>query len=86
MRSCRWGIFFFFAWVALIQAQQKAETLKPVKPFAQSAVTSDSTRLPVKRVVLYKNGVGYFEHSAQVHGDQELAIEFTTSPKPSSIH
>jgi len=79
MRSCRWGIFFFFAWVALIQAQQKAETLKPVKPFAQSAVTSDSTRLPVKRVVLYKNGVGYFEHSAQVHGDQELAIDFTTA-------
>src|SRR5439155_26465447 len=79
MRSCRWGIFFFFAWVALIQAQQKAETLKPVKPFVQSAITSDSTRLPVKRVVLYKNGVGYFEHSAQVHGDQELAIDFTTA-------
>jgi hypothetical protein len=35
-------------------------------------------RLPVKRVVLYKNGVGYFEHSARVHGNQELAIDFTT--------
>jgi len=32
----------------------------------------------VKRVVLYKNGVGYFEHSARVHGNQELNIDFTT--------
>ena len=39
----------------------------------------DSSRLPVKRVVLYKNGVGYFEHSARVRGDQELGIDFTTA-------
>src|SRR6185312_10764327 len=31
------------------------------------------------RVVLYKNGVGYFEHSAKVHGNQELGIDFTTA-------
>jgi hypothetical protein len=36
-------------------------------------------RLPVKRVVLYKNGVGYFEHSARVRGNQELGIDFTTA-------
>jgi uncharacterized protein with PIN domain len=35
--------------------------------------------LPVKRVVLYKNGVGYFEHSARVQGTQELNIDFTTA-------
>jgi len=29
--------------------------------------------------VLYKNGVGYFEHSARVRGNQELAIDFTTA-------
>ena len=28
--------------------------------------------------MLYKNGVGYFEHSARVHGNQELGIDFTT--------
>ncbi len=39
----------------------------------------DHNRLPVQRVVLYKNGVGYFEHSARVHGTQELNIDFTTS-------
>ena len=79
MCSCRWGVFFFFACVALIQAQQKTETPKPVKSLAEPAVTNDSTRLPVKRVVLYKNGVGYFEHSALVRGNRELAIDFTTA-------
>ena len=43
------------------------------------AQTHDSSRLPVKRVVLYKNGVGYFEHSARVQGTQELNIDFTTA-------
>jgi len=49
--------------------------------FAQqssSSADSDAARLPVKRVVLYKNGVGYFEHSARVRGNQELGIDFTT--------
>lgn len=38
-----------------------------------------SARLPVKRVVLYKNGVGYFEHRAHVHGTQDLNIDFTSA-------
>ena len=52
------------------------------KPGARTAadVAADSQeRLPVKRVVLYKNGVGYFEHSARVRGTQELNIDFTTA-------
>jgi hypothetical protein len=48
--------------------------------FAATAAEGDAgSRLPVKRVVLYKNGVGYFEHSARVRGNQDLAIDFTTS-------
>src|SRR5438045_552575 len=35
-------------------------------------------QLPVKRVVLYKNGVGYFEHVGRVQGNQEVAIPFTS--------
>src|SRR5690242_5638444 len=48
--------------------------------FAQSpaAPPKSSAELPVKRVVLYKNGVGYFEHSGNVLGSQELNIQFTT--------
>src|SRR5262249_19716001 len=37
------------------------------------------SHLPVKDVVLYKNGVGYFEHSGRVHGNEELSIDFTTA-------
>ncbi len=51
-----------------------------VSTFAETQAAGDaSDRLPVKRVVLYKNGVGYFEHMAHVRGTQELSIDFTTS-------
>lgn len=56
---------------------------KPAKPQptpTPAVVSADtSARLPIKRVVLYKNGVGYFEHTARVHGTQELSIDFTTA-------
>lgn len=35
-------------------------------------------KLPVKRVVLYKNGVGYFEHLGQVRDNQDVGISFTS--------
>ena len=35
--------------------------------------------LPVRKVVLYKNGVGYFEHTGSVTGNQRVAIDFTSS-------
>ena len=35
--------------------------------------------LPVRKVVLYKNGVGYFEHAGTVNGNQRVAIDFTSS-------
>ena len=34
--------------------------------------------LPVRKVVLYKNGVGYFEHAGTVNGHQRVAIDFTS--------
>ena len=34
--------------------------------------------LPVKRVVLYKNGVGYFEHLGKVRNAQDVTISFTS--------
>src|SRR5437867_269042 len=64
----------------LVSAQTKPEASKPaaVKAVSFSADNDNSSRLPVKRVVLYKNGVGYFEHSARVRGNQDLGIDFTT--------
>ena len=61
-------------------AQKTADHPKPQPAQATSPAAADSSaRLPVKRVVLYKNGVGYFEHTARVHGTQDLSIDFTTS-------
>src|SRR5689334_11958810 len=36
-------------------------------------------KLPLRRVVLYENGVGYFQHTGRINGDQELGIHFTTA-------
>ena len=52
--------------------------------FAQTSTpvvgpTSSTARLPVTRVILYKNGVGYFEHSGHVRGSQDVNIDFTTA-------
>src|SRR5271166_808469 len=42
----------------------------------ESAATG---KLPVRRVVLYKNGVGYFEHLGHVRGSQDVHIDFTSA-------
>ncbi len=39
----------------------------------------ETTRLPVRRVVLFKNGVAYVEHMGAVSGSQSVSIDFTTS-------
>jgi archaellum component FlaC len=46
---------------------------------SNSAAADSAARLPVTRVVLYKNGVGYFEHSGQVRDNQEVNVDFTTA-------
>jgi len=43
-----------------------------------SAATQATGRLPVRRVVLYKSGVGYFEHLGKVRGNQTVMIDFTS--------
>ena len=62
---------------ALLVAQTSTE------PRAQKAgspsASRDGAELPVRRVVLYKNGVGYFEHSGRVSGNQAVTIDFTSS-------
>ncbi len=67
--------------LAVLIAHSVAQT-KPKKPQpapTPAAAVESSARLPVRRVVLYKNGVGYFEHTARVQGTQDLSIDFTTS-------
>lgn len=64
----------FSASIYAQDAPVKSTKIKSEEPAAQSNVP-----LPVKKVVLYKNGVGYFEHRGQVRGNQEFGIEFTTA-------
>lgn len=49
----------------------------PLRAAQQAPVIAD-VRLPVKRVVLYKSGIGYFEHLGRVRGQQDVTIEFTS--------
>ncbi len=62
---------------AALQAQGPAS--QPAAPPARvSAAPPESARLPVRRVVLYKNGVGYFEHVGRVRGDETVTIDLTS--------
>jgi len=54
-----------------------AEAQGPVP--ARVTAPPQPTRLPVRRVVLYKNGVGYFEHVGRVRGNQSVTIDFNTA-------
>jgi hypothetical protein len=44
---------------------------------ALSAQAPEPTVLPITKVVLYKSGIGYFEHVTTVTGNQALAVQFT---------
>ena len=47
-------------------------------PHAQQPATPEPSQLPVRRVVLYKSGVGYFEHQGSVTGSVDVSIQFTS--------
>ena len=54
-----------------------AQTPAPA-PGSGAAAQPDRS-LPVRRVVLYKTGVGYFEHRGRIRGNEEVAIRFTSN-------
>ncbi len=51
---------------------------RPAVAQPQGEAAPETTRLPVRRVVLYKSGVGYFEHVGRVRGDQAVSIDLTS--------
>jgi hypothetical protein len=55
-------------------ARQKS----PAQPAVSASIPPVVKDLPVRKVVLYKNGVGYFEHAGTVSGNQRVAIDFTS--------
>src|SRR5260370_175603 len=60
-----------------ISAQEKSAPR--TKPKSTEAANPTAAKLPVRRVVLYKNGVGYFEHLGRVRGSQDVHVDFTSA-------
>src|SRR6266700_303810 len=57
---------------------QQRQRVVPVKTALNSTPEVQAPDMPVRRVVLYKNGVGYFEHLGSVRGNQDVTISFTS--------
>jgi hypothetical protein len=58
---------------ASAQASANVPRIEP-----ETSAQSVAAKLPVRRVILYKSGVGYFEHLGDVRGDQTVRIDFTS--------
>ncbi len=56
-----------------------AAPAKMPAPGAEAGAARDTFELPVRKVVLYKNGVGYFEHAGTVNGNQRVTVDFTSA-------
>src|ERR1700732_3370261 len=69
MRSCKLALLWL-AFASISSAQS---------PVPKTVSTTLAARLPVTRIILYKNGVGYFEHSGHIRGSRDVNIDFTTS-------
>lgn len=78
------GILCLSLFCNSIPAQEKTPSL-PKPKGAQAAIEARESanpvtaKLPVRRVVLYKNGVGYFEHLGHVRGSQDVHVDFTSA-------
>jgi len=70
-----------FAFTVTLAAQSPVANQSKAKlapPQVAQALPSPIKDLPVRKVVLYKNGVGYFEHAGSVTGNQRVGIDFTS--------
>jgi hypothetical protein len=76
------GVSLLFSSFAFPQDKQAANA-KPQNAVAATEARvggeNAAAKLPVRRVVLYKNGVGYFEHLGRVRGSQDVHIDFTSA-------
>lgn len=49
------------------------------QPAQRPAEPAPAPTLPVRRVILYKTGVGYFEHLGNVRNRQDITVRFTSA-------
>ena len=80
MRSLLSAAVLLAAGVTCLSTLSAQSLSRPATKSIPSSPSESSTReLPVRQVVLYKNGVGYFEHTGSVSGNQRVTIDFTSS-------
>jgi hypothetical protein len=53
-----------------------AATMVPVSPARGEDKPGEGTTVPLKKIVLFNAGVGYFEHSGQVENDARVDLKF----------
>lgn len=71
-------VYRFASTLLLLPLVVPGQTPPPKPAVRLAAATGAPMALPVKRVVLYKNGVGYFEHLGRVRDAQNVDVSFTT--------
>jgi hypothetical protein len=73
----QWGFYvsIFMLPVSLLAQDRPAQSRTGA---AAPATPEVADTLPVKRVVLYKSGVGYFEHLGSVRDNQDVTVPFTS--------
>ena len=64
--------------LALVVLSGAVPDAEPQQP-APARQARDSEKLPVRRVVLYKSGIGYFEHLGKVRDSQTVTVDFTSA-------
>ena len=80
------GFSFALAAQTPAPSTSKSKPIAPKAPLAAPQVAAKPQLAPpqvvkdlaVRKVVLYKNGVGYFEHAGTIVGNQRVAIDFTS--------
>src|SRR6266545_1868323 len=65
--------------IALAQSPERTAPAPAERTSRQSADSSAPTGLAVRRVILYKTGVGYFEHLGAVRDRQNVTVRFTSA-------
>jgi hypothetical protein len=59
-------------------AQQVATKQAGAKKAVENSAALGPQKLPLRRVVLYKSGIGYFEHDGHVRGNEDVEIDLTS--------
>ena len=76
-------LYFYLFFSFSIRAQEASSAADAKQPDVVTESRKDTNlsaaKVPIRRVVLYKNGVGYFEHLGHVRGSQGVHIDFTSA-------